>query len=287
MQKQDQRKILKLWKPDGHLARQASTLLAGVGYSNPNPRIYRIMLKEQFIEMRTARPLDIAISLVRGHADIAIVGRDAVLEFPRVKLLLDMQRPVTQLRLAVRDILKFRHIRNLSDFYEYLRHQSVAIYSEYPRYVWRYFSGHPGYLAVCNEPPTLDLGWPILSSRSPLTICHFSGCTEGNDCFVDSVEKGETLELNHCRPIHTLLERSTPYLAASYNALADPWKRMKIAEIHTKMYTVLSSQLAASYFITVGINTVELVNRSMVIIKTQKNTDLNMRENKNREKGHS
>jgi len=260
-------KLLKLRKPGGHLAKRATALLRGIGYNSPDERIYRVVLEEKQTEIRTAKPKDIAISLIRGDADVAISGVDCLLEYPGARLLLDLKRPVTKLKLALHDEPEFCHISDLSSFCRHLRAQDIIVHTEYPRLVWRYFSKHPEYRAICNEPPTLDLGGPVFAFNSPLTIRRSSGKTEGNDYFVDTIESGETLKRNKCRAIHTLLNRCTPFLAASDNALEDPWKRSKINEIYTGLCTSLSAEIVSSKLIGCTVNiTRELVKRSTIAV---------------------
>lgn len=272
MQKHNQAKQLKLWTPNGHLDSWTAMFLQKMGYAlpgYPNRRNYRITLREKHISVRISRPMDIAIALARGDADIGITGLDCLYEFAGARLLWDLKEPVTRLVFGLSDSSEFDHITDMRSFCAHLRRQPATIHTEYPRFLWRYFSRRPEYLVICSESPVLDLGWPVLPSNSPLTIRSSYGCTEGNDFFVDCVQTGKTLKDNNCRSIHTVLKHCTPYLVASYSALADPWKRMKMSEICTRLYTSLSGQSVTSTVIEDSINIAgELVNRRTVVIES-------------------
>ena len=231
--------VINLPLLDGHLCRRVAAVLKQAGYVlpdyGPDKRIYEPSINAEHFRILVRRPMQIAIELARGEADVGITGLDCTREFPGAELLLDLEKPVTKLVLAVPNSDEFNHITSFEAFVEHIFPKGVTIYSEYPRFVRQYFANHPAYRLKCTEPPGLDLGWQIIRSSSPIGIRLSFGSTEGNKFFVDIIETGGTLKANGSKPICTLLERSTPWLAASQRALSDPWKRAKIIDLQSRL----------------------------------------------------
>ena len=153
-------KMLEWLVPNGHLGNRVAELLWQTDHvlsGYPRRRIYRAILKEKQIQMVISRPMDIAIALARGDADIGITGLDCFTEFPGAILMLDLQSPITQLVLATSERPNLHSINDIVSFCDYLRHGKITIHTEYPRFLWRYFTKNPEYKEVCNEPPGLDL----------------------------------------------------------------------------------------------------------------------------------
>lgn len=238
-------KVINLRLPDGHLCPQVAAILEQAGYILPDygasKRIYEPSINAGHYRILVRRPMQIAIELARGEADVGITGLDCIREFPGAELLLDLEKPVTKLVLAVPNSDDFNHITSYETFVEHIFPKGVTIYSEYPRFVRQYFANHPAYRLKCTEPPGLDLGWQIVRSSSPIGIRLSFGSTEGNEFFVDVVETGRTLKSNGSKPICTLLERSTPWLAASQRALSDPWKRAKIINLQSRLKAAIEN----------------------------------------------
>ena len=229
--------ILDASLPDGHLCRDVAKLLSQAGYVlpgyEPNKRVYKPSINAEHFKIRVRRSLQIAIELARGEADIGISGLDCFSEFPGAELLLDLDEPATKLVLAIPK--QFEHVTNFETFMDYICQSGVTIFSEYPNFVRQYIANHPAYMARYKEPPGLDIGWKIIRTNSPVGIRLSFGSTEGNDFFVDTVETGRTLLVNGSKAICDLLERSTPWLAASQRALSSPWKRAKIMEFQSRL----------------------------------------------------
>lgn len=237
--------LINLRLPDGHLCPRVASLLKEAGYVitdyGSSQRNYQPKADRKHLKVLVRRPMQIAIELARGEADVGITGCDCTCEFSGTELLLDLGKPVTKLVLAVPNSDDFNHITSFETFVEHIFPKGVTIYSEYPRFVRQYFSNHPAYCLKCTEPPGLDLGWQIVRSSSPIGIRLSFGSTEGNEFFVDVVETGRTLKTNGSKPICTLLERSTPWLAASQRALSDPWKRAKIINLQSRLKAAIEN----------------------------------------------
>lgn len=246
--KQTESCILKFMVPKGHLGNRVAIILSKAGYilpNYPNGRVYRAIVDERKIKVTMARAMDIALTVVRGDADVGVSGLDFLLEFPRAELLLDLLEPVTQWVLARSGEDELEGISDLPSFYAYLRHENVTIHTRLPHFVRQYFALCPYYREICSEPPGLDLGWVVFPSSSRINIRLSSGCTEGNNFFVDCVHNGDTLRVNGCKDIHTIIERSTPWLAASSQALSDPRKRAKITELKSRLKAVIDAEAKA------------------------------------------
>jgi len=237
-------KKVELVLPNGHLSRYVAGLLRTAGYSlpeyGPGTRNFRPTINESHMDIRVTRPLQIAIDLARSDADVGITGLDCLCEFPGGVLLLDLERPATSLDLMIPKH-EFDHISTFEDFLEFALSHSATIFSEFPSYVRRYIGAHPAYRSTCKEPPQLDVAWTVIASTSPIVVRLSFGSTEGNEFFVDCVDTGNTAEINGCKRIHSFLERSTPYLAASSQALLDPYKAEKIRDIVSRLKLALKS----------------------------------------------
>lgn len=231
--------IINVRFPDGHLCSRLAALLRQAGYIipdyGPGQRDYQPKVNARHLNILVRRPMQIAIELARGEADAGISGLDCFREFAGAELLLNLAKPATKLVLALPNSDAFSHITNFKAFIQHVGAKGVTIYSEYPRFTRQYIANHPAYYSKYEEPPGLDLGWQIIRSSSPIGIRLSFGSTEGNDFFVDVVETGRTIRANGSKPICTLLEHSTPWLAASQRALSNPWKRAKITEIQSRL----------------------------------------------------
>lgn len=235
--------LINLRLPDGHLLPHVAETLKKAGYILPDyapgKRIYEPSINAEHFKVLVRRPMQIAIELARGEADAGIAGFDCLHEFIGAELLLDLERPTTRLVLAIPTSDEFNHVTDFESLIKYICPQGLTIYSEYPRFVQEYIANHPIYRSKYTEPPGLDLGWQIIRSSSPIGVRLSFGSTEGNDVFVDIIETGKTLKANGSKPICTLLERSTPWLAASQLALSFPWKRSKIMELYSRLQKAL------------------------------------------------
>lgn len=239
--------FIKLLLLDGHLCHRVAVLLIKAGYHipdyGPSKRIYNPEINVKHFSVTVRRPLQIANDLSRGEADAGITGLDCIREFPGSIPLLDLEEPVTKFVLAVPNLQAFGHVRDLQTFVHYVCSGGVAIWSEHPRFVRQYLADHPEYRSKYNDPPGLDLGWQIILSESPVVVRLSLGATEGNRFFADTTQTGATIKRNKAKVIHTLLERSTPWLAASSQALNDPWKRAKIMEFKSRLKAVIDDEL--------------------------------------------
>lgn len=239
--------VLKLLLPDGdHLCPRVAAMLKEAGYDipqyGPEQRIYNPEINVKHFEVTIRRPLQIAIELARGETDAGVSGFDCFSEFPGATLLLDLEEPVTKFVLAVPNIQEFHHVQDLRTFVDYICPGGVTIWSEYPSFVRRHIADHPAYCSKYKDPPGLDLGWQIILSKSPVVVRLSFGSTEGNRFFADTAQTITTIKKNGSRPIHTLLERSTPWLAASSQALSDPWKEARIMELQSRLKAVIDRE---------------------------------------------
>lgn len=236
-------KVINSRLPDGHLCPRVAEILKKAGYVvrdyAPGKRIYEPSINAEHFKVLVRRPMQIAIELARGEADLGVTGRDCIFEFPGAELLLDLKKPSTRFVLAVPTSDDFNHIKNFETFAQYVCPKGVTIFSEYPRLTRQYITNHPAYRSRYKDPPSLDLGWEIIRSSSPVGVRLSFGSTESNPIFTDTSETGDTIKKNGSREICTLLERSTPWLAASQCALSDPWKRAKIMEFQSRLKAVI------------------------------------------------
>lgn len=237
--------VINLPLPGGHLCRRVAAVLKQAGYVlpdyGPDKRIYEPSINAEHFRILVRRPMQIAIELARGEADVGITGLDCIREFPGAELLLDLEKPVTKLVLAVPNSDEFNHITSFEAFIQYVCPKGVTIYSEYPRFVRQYIADHPTYRLKYKEPPGLDFAWQIIRSGSPVGVRISFGVTEANPIFADISETGNTIRKNGSKEICTLLERSTPWLAASQRALSDPWKRAKIIDLQSRLKAAIEN----------------------------------------------
>ncbi|NCB30711.1 MAG: ATP phosphoribosyltransferase [Clostridia bacterium] len=166
--------MLNIALPKGRLGDQVHQLFASVGYGCAMlaDESRKLVLEDADAGIRylLIKPMDVAVYVERGAADVGVVGRDVLLETePNVYELLDLALGKCELAVAAPDGFE-------EDYGAILR-----VGTKYPHVAWRYYQGMGRDIEIIKLNGSIELA-PILGL---------------SDVIVDIVETGATLRENH------------------------------------------------------------------------------------------
>lgn len=170
--------------------------------------------------VKIIRPQDIPLQVACGNFDLAITGKDWVLDqlyrFPSspIEELLDLGLGMVKVVAVVAQEVPAKTIEEFQALVRDGRIPRVRVASEYVNIADRYASDHhlTGYRVI----PT----WGASEAFLP----------EDADLLIDNTQTGATLARNRLKIIDTLFV-STARLIANRGSLAEPWKREEIEGI--------------------------------------------------------
>ncbi len=226
-----ERDMLRLAIPDGHQQRHVQGALeaAGLlfdGYNGSTPA-RRPRTDVDGLEVKVIRPHDMPQLVAAGEVDVAITGRDCLMEhlysFPSSPAaeVLDLQRGQYNLAAVVGESLPANTIGEVMDLWRHEGRDVLRIASEFPatadhyarsRHFWRY------------------------------QVISIAGASEGfvpedADLLIEGTETGKTLVENKLKVID-LLYRSTTCVIANKNASLQRRKRIVYDELLTRLRRV-------------------------------------------------
>ncbi len=208
------RDVLRMAVPDGHQRRHASDALklAGLafeGYGEGTVRRPASLIEG--LEIKVIRPHDMPSLVATGEMDIAITGRDCLMEHrysfpssPAVEVL-DLQRGQYNLSAVVSQDLPAATIDEALDFWREQGKKVLRVAAEFPatadhyarsRHFWRY------------------------------QVISIAGASEGfvpedADLLIEGTETGKTLVENNLKPIDLLYRSTTCVIARKEAALTE------------------------------------------------------------------
>ncbi len=252
---------LRLAIPNGHLNEATLNILSSAGYRvSGEKRSYRPIINDHHIELRLLRPQEIPIFVSEGIQDIGITGYDWICETGAdVELLLDLEYSPVKIVVAVPNELS--SVQSLGDLIELFAKQGrqLRIFTEYLTLAKRSLLKEPTYQRLYGDrEPMVVTPWWRTGDNNQVGVYLSFGATEAKppaaaDAIIEVVDTGISLEQNGLRPIQILLE-STAVLIANRQALADPEKREKIADITTLLRGAIEGRKRLHVFINVQRN---------------------------------
>jgi len=216
--------------PDGHLQIETRALLDKAGLS-----LYReTRKKSSLLRVKVIRPQDMPLQVACGNFDLAITGKDWVLDqlyrFPSspIQEVLDLGLGMVRLVAVVTQETAAETIEEFRKLVLAGRYPRVRVAAEYINIADRYASDH--HLAGYRVIPT----WGATEAFLP----------EDADLLIENTQTGATLAKNKLKIIDTLFV-STARLIANTHSLADPGKREAITTIKQALEKALDPGLAA------------------------------------------
>jgi len=218
---------IRLALPDGHQQEPAARLLRRAGITvndypsetddrRPSTNLERVAIK-------VIRPQDMPLQVANGNFDLAVTGRDWVLEhlyqFPSspVVELLDLESSRVKVVAVVSNELAVDDIQGLRQLYAE-GGEAVRVASEYVSIADRY--SRDNHLGGYKVIPT----WGATEAFLP----------EDADLLIENTETGGTIARHNLRIIDTLFE-STARLIGNKISISDPAKGDRIRSIMAKL----------------------------------------------------
>ncbi len=214
---------IKLALPDGHAQRHTVRLLERAGITvteyPSKSGIRRPSTSLEGVSIKIIRPQDMPLQVANGNFDLAVTGKDWVLDhlyqFPSspVQELLDLKASWVKIVAVVVNELPVDDIQGLRDYYAE-RSMPVRVVSEYVNIADK--CARENQLGMYKVIPT----WGSTEAFLP----------EDADMLIDNTETGGTIARHNLKIIETLFE-STARLIGNRNSIMSPEKGERIREI--------------------------------------------------------
>jgi len=215
---------VRLALPDGHQQKHTIELLqrAGVkmnGYAQGEPDC-RPEIDIDGVEVKVIRPQDMPLQVANDNFDLAITGRDWVLDhlckFPSspVEQLLDLDYGKIRILAVVHNDVPVNSLADLKETMKSGKLAQIRVASEYINIADKY--ARDNHLAPYRIVPT----WGASESFLP----------EDADLLIENAETGATLKKNNLKTIDMLME-STPCVIGNKNTTANKDKITQVLDI--------------------------------------------------------
>ena len=216
-------KELKIGIPKGSLENATVDLFAKAGWKiKTSSRSYFPTCDDAELNCNLVRPQEMSKVLERGVLDVGIAGRDwvrendsDVIEVGEMVYSKVSRRPARWVLVVAQD----SPVQKPEDL------AGATISTELVGFTERFF-------AERNIPVEVEFSWGATEAKILKGLC---------DAIVEVTETGSTIKANNLRIVQTLME-SVPVLIASRQAWEDPWKRVKIEQIHTLLQSALRAE---------------------------------------------
>jgi ATP phosphoribosyltransferase len=214
---------LKLGIPKGSLEEMTIELFKKSGWKiSTSSRSYFPSIDDPTIRCSLARPQEMSRYVEMGTLDVAITGKDWILENQSdIQVVCEMVYSKTSFR-PTRWVLAVPHdspIQKIEDL------KGKRISSEMVNFTKRYF-------AERNVSVEVEFSWGATEAKAAEGLV---------DAIVEVTETGSTIRAHGLKIIHELVE-SCPQLIANKQAWLDPWKRSKIEQIKLLLLGALSAE---------------------------------------------
>lgn len=218
-------KAIRLAVPDGHQQKPAMEFLnrAGLrltGYSENKILNRRPTLNWEWINAKVIRPQDMPLQVANGNFDLAITGKDWLLDhlyrFPSspVTKLVDLGFGEVRVVAVVSQNLLADNIRDLKNLITAGTLSPLRVASEYINIADKYLrDNHVSWYKLI---PT----WGASEAFLP----------EDADLLIENTQTGKTLATHNLRIIDTLFQ-STACLIGNKNSLKSPAKRERVSSL--------------------------------------------------------
>jgi len=253
-------------EPTFKLLEQAWQTVSGRG------RTYRVKLSDPEIDVKVLRPQEIPTYVQEGFYDVGITGRDWILEAKAdVKVLLDLEYGRVKQVIAVPTSFEQNDLTGLiTEFAK--NNRPLRISSEYLTTTSAHIKSNPAYKKYFGDAdPMIITPWLRVGKNKNVEIFLSFGATEAKppedvDAIFDITETGTTLAQNKLKIIDTVME-STAVLVANKNALKDPVKREKIADMVALLKGVVEGRKKLHIFVNVRKENLEKLLSSLPALK--------------------
>lgn len=216
--------------PDGHLQIETRSFLEEAGLS-----LYReTRKKSSSFRVKVIRPQDMPLQVACGNFDLAITGKDWVLDqlcrFPSspIQEILDLGLGMVRLVAVVTNETPAENIEEFRSLVRSGKFPRVRVASEYTNIADRYASDH--HLAGYRVIPT----WGATEAFLP----------EDADLLIENTQTGATLAKNKLKIIDTLFV-STARLIANTASLENPEKMAAVESLKGTLAKALESRAGA------------------------------------------
>ncbi len=241
-----ERRELRLGLPKGSLQVATQELFAKAGFHiTINPRGYYPTIDDADISCMLIRPQEASRYVEKGLLDLAvtgfdwILGRDVVevaeLEYSKVS-----RRPVRWV-IAVPEDSPIQTVAYLQG--KHIATEAVELTQQF--------------LAEAGIEAEVEFSWGATEVKPP----HLA------DAIVDVTETGSSLRANRLRIVHEILS-STTRLIASKQAMADPWKSAKIADLAMLLRAALLAQDKSGLMLNVHADNLAAVEELLPSLKS-------------------
>ena len=216
-----QRKEIKLALPDGHQQKPTSDFLQRAGFSiqgysgeamNPRP-----VWDSGWLGIKVIRPQDMPLQVANGNFDLAITGKDWLLEhlyrFPSspARELLELGFGEVKIVAAISQDIPVNNIAELRAFVQSGKLAPIRVASEYTNIADKYLRDNH------INPYKLIPTWGASEAFLP----------EDADLLIDNAQTGKTLAEHRLKIVEVLFQ-STACLIGNKNSIDQPGKREKI-----------------------------------------------------------
>ena len=214
---------LKLGIPKGSLEEMTIELFKKSGWKiSTSSRSYFPSIDDPTIRCSLARPQEMSRYVEMGTLDVAITGKDWILENQSdIQVVCEMVYSKTSFR-PTRWVLAVPHDSPIQKIEEL---KGKRISSEMVNFTKRYF-------AERNVSVEVEFSWGATEAKAAEGLV---------DAIVEVTETGSTIRAHGLKIIHELME-SCPQLIANKQAWLDPWKRSKIEQIKLLLLGALSAE---------------------------------------------
>lgn len=219
-------------------------------------RTYRVRLSDPEIEVKILRPQEIPTYVQEGFYDVGITGRDWIREAnANVEILLDLEIGRVKQVIAVPTNFPYNSLDEMiTDFAK--SNRTLKISTEYLTTTSSYIKSSTAYKKHFGDTdPMIITPWLRIGENKSVEIFLSFGATEAKppedvDGIFDITETGTTLTQNNLKIIDKVAE-STAVLTANKQALKDPIKREKIADMVALLRGVVEGRKKLHIFVNV------------------------------------
>ena len=219
-------------------------------------RTYRVKLSDSEIDVKILRPQEIPTYVQEGFYDVGITGKDWIREAKAdVKILLDLEYGRVKQVIAVPQSFQFNDLTGLiTEFAK--NNKTLRISSEYLTTTASHIKSNLAYRKYFGgSDPMIITPWLRVGENKRVQIFLSFGATEAKppedvDAIFDITETGSTLAQNNLKIIDRVME-SSAVLVANKNALKDPKKREKIADMIALLKGVVEGRKKLHIFVNV------------------------------------
>jgi ATP phosphoribosyltransferase len=219
-------------------------------------RTYRVKLSDSEIDVKILRPQEIPTYVQEGFYDVGITGKDWIREAKAdVKILLVLEYGRVKQVIAVPQSFQFNDLTGLiTEFAK--NNKTLRISSEYLTTTASHIKSNFAYQKYFGDSdPMIITPWLRVGENKHVQIFLSFGATEAKppedvDAIFDITETGNTLAQNNLKIIDRVME-SSAVLVANKNALKDPKKREKIADMIALLKGVVEGRKKLHIFVNV------------------------------------